>query len=92
MINTGGRAGDEVVQLYLNDEISSVTRPVKELKGFQKISLAPGEKKTVRFPLTPDELGFYDQQLVRRVEPGMFHVMVGSSSDRILLQCSFEVQ
>jgi beta-glucosidase len=90
--NVGNRAGQEVVQLYINDAVASVTRPVKELKGFQKISLEPGEKKTVRFTLTPEELAFYDQAMVRRVEPGTFNVMVGSSSEQIRLRGSFEVR
>jgi beta-glucosidase len=90
--NVGNRAGHEVVQLYIRDVISSVTRPVKELKGFRKIALAPGEKKTVKFTLTPEELGFYDQSMVRRVEPGAFDVMIGSSSEQIRLKSSFEVR
>jgi beta-glucosidase len=90
--NTGKRAGEEVVQLYINDVVSSVVRPVKELKGFQKIALQPGEKKTVKFTLTPEELAAYDQSMVRRVEPGTFAVMVGSSSEQIKLRGSFEVR
>jgi beta-glucosidase len=90
--NTGSRAGDEVVQLYLNDVVSSVTRPEKMLKGFLKVALGPGERKTVQFTLTPAELGFYDQQAAWRVERGTFHVMVGGASDRIPLRGSFEVQ
>lgn len=90
--NAGRVAGDEVVQLYLNDAVSSVTRPVKELKGFRKIALGPGERKTVRFVLTPEELSLYDQHMVRRVEPGTFHVMVGSSSEKLPLKGSFEVR
>jgi beta-glucosidase len=78
--NTGSRAGDEVVQLYIRDLVSSVTRPVKELKGFERVSLAPGETRTVRFDLTPDHLAFYDLDMTFRVEPGAFRVMVGSSS------------
>ena len=69
-----------------------MTRPVKELKGFQKIALQPGEKKTVKFTLTPEELAFYDQNMVRGVEPGVFNVMVGSSSEQIRLNGSFEVR
>jgi beta-glucosidase len=76
----------------VNDAVSSVVRPVKELKGFQKISLQPGEKKTVRFTLTPEELAFYDQSMVRRVEPGTFNVMVGSSCEKLHLRGSFEVR
>jgi beta-glucosidase len=90
--NTGSRAGDEVVQLYLHQAVSSVSRPVKELKGFQKVALAPGEKKTVRFTLTPDELAIYDRNMVRAVEPGSFSVMVGSSSEQIRLTADFAVR
>lgn len=90
--NVGDRAGEEVVQLYVNDVVASVTRPVKELKGFSKVALKPGEKKTVRFTLSPEELAFYDQQMVRRVEPGAFKVMVGSSSEQIRLTGTFEVR
>jgi beta-glucosidase len=90
--NTGSVAGQEVVQLYVRDVVSSVTRPVKELKGFQKVALQPGEKKTVKFTLTPEELAFYDQNMLRIVEPGVFNVMVGSSSEQIRLTGSFEVR
>lgn len=78
--NTGRRAGDEVVQLYLRDQISSVTRPVKELKGFRRITLQPGETQTVEFTLTPEHLQFLDADMQRTVEPGLFDVMVGGSS------------
>jgi beta-glucosidase len=78
--NTGGRAGDEVVQLYIRDRVSSVTRPVKELRGFERVSLAPGESKTVRFSLGPEALGLLDEAMQRVVEPGAFDVMVGNSS------------
>ena len=78
--NTGARPGDEVVQLYIRDLVSSVTRPVKELKGFQRITLAPGERRTVVFDVTPEQLAFYDIDMVLRVEPGEFRIMVGSSS------------
>ncbi len=81
MTNTGKRAGAEVVQLYVRDLVSSVTRPVKELKGFQKIWLAPGETKTVALDLTPqDALAFYDVNMKFVVEPGEFEIMLGSSS------------
>jgi len=90
--NVGGRAGAEVVQLYINDEVSSVTRPVKELKGFAKVFLQPGERKMVRFHLTPEELAAYDEHMVRRVETGAFRVMIGSSSEQIRLQGRFEVR
>jgi beta-glucosidase len=78
--NTGDRAGDEVVQLYLRDVVSSVSRPVKELKDFRRITLAPGETKTVSFVVTPDKLQFYNMEMQRVVEPGEFQVMVGTSS------------
>ncbi|MEI6862195.1 MAG: glycoside hydrolase family 3 N-terminal domain-containing protein [Verrucomicrobiota bacterium] len=79
--NTGKRAGTEVVQMYVRDLVSSVTRPVKELKGFQKITLAPGETKTVAFEITPqDALAFYDVNMKFVVEPGEFEIMIGSSS------------
>jgi beta-glucosidase len=81
--NTGQRASDEVVQLYIHDVVSSVTRPVQELKGFRRIHLAPGESKQVAFPLGFDELSFYDVKMKRVVEPGRFEVMVGGSSDNV---------
>ena len=78
--NTGKRAGDEIVQLYIRDLVSSVTRPIMELKDFKRISLAPGESKTVEFVITPDRLSFLDLNMKSIVEPGMFDVMVGTSS------------
>jgi len=78
--NTGRRPGTEVTQLYVRDLVSSVTRPVKELKGFQKVSLQPGETKTITFVLTPASLAFYDLDMNYVVEPGEFAIMVGSSS------------
>jgi beta-glucosidase len=78
--NTGKRTGDEVVQLYIRDVAASVTRPVRELKGFQRVTLRPGEKRMVEFTLTPALLGFYNREMRFVVEPGEFKVMVGSSS------------
>jgi beta-glucosidase len=79
--NTGQRAGDEVVQLYVHDVVSEmVTRPVKELKGFRRITLQPGEKRVVEFTLTSDDLSFLNEKMQRVVEPGMCEVMVGTSS------------
>ena len=78
--NTGKRAGDEIVQLYIHDLVSSVTRPIKELKDFRRIALNPGESKTVEFVISPDKLQFYDMQMKRVVEPGWFDIMVGPSS------------
>ncbi len=78
--NTGDRAGEEVVQLYLRDLVSSVTRPIKELKGFRRIHLAPGERQTVALDITPESLAFYNIDKEYVVEPGDFEVMVGASS------------
>ena len=78
--NTGRRAGHEVVQLYLRDRVSSVTRPVKELKGFTKLFLQPGETTTVGFDIGPATLAFHDVRMREVVEPGEFTVMVGTSS------------
>lgn len=78
--NTGKAEGAEVVQMYIRDMVSSVTRPVKELKGFKKIWLKPGESKTIRIPITPEELSFFDINMDYVVEPGDFEIMVGNSS------------
>lgn len=78
--NTGARAGTEVVQLYVRDLVSSVTRPVKELKAFHKVRLAAGATTTVELPITPDSLAFYDVDMRYVVEPGEFAIMVGTSS------------
>ena len=77
--NTGKREGAEVVQMYIRDVVSSVTRPIKELKGFQKVTLRPGETKTVSFDITPDLLAFYDVNMKYVVEAGEFFVMIGNS-------------
>jgi beta-glucosidase len=82
--NTGSRAGDEVVQLYVHDVIASVTRPVKQLRAFQRVSLKPGEAKTVTLPIGPDALWLIDQNMQRRVEPGEFEILVGTSSNTTL--------
>jgi beta-glucosidase len=78
--NSGGRVGDEVVQMYVQDEVGSVTRPLKELKGFSRITLRPGERRTVTFRLGADDLAFYDATARRVTEPGFFKVFVGTSS------------
>jgi beta-glucosidase len=90
--NTGKCRGDEVVQLYLNDMLSSVTTPVKELKGFSRVSLEPGEIKKVDFDLLPEDLALLGTDLKFTVEPGIFEVMVGSSSYDIKLKGVFEVK
>jgi beta-glucosidase len=78
--NTGKVRGDEVAQMYLRDEVSSVTRPVKELKDFARVSIEPGATKTVTFTITPQKLQFYNREMKRVVEPGTFQIMVGGSS------------
>jgi beta-glucosidase len=78
--NTGARAGDEVVQLYVRDRVSSVTRPVLELAGFERVTLAPGESRTVSFPVGYEQLAFYDRDMHRVVEPGAFDLLTGPSS------------
>jgi beta-glucosidase len=78
--NTGDRAGTEVVQLYMQDPVASVTQPVQKLRDFARIELAPGETRTVTFDLTMDDLAFFGPDLTRIVEPGRFHVHTGTSS------------
>src|SRR4051812_3974635 len=78
--NTGSRAGDEVVQLYVRDDVGSVTRPVMQLRRFQRLTLAPGERRTVTFTLSVRDLAFYDLAMRRVAEPGTFHVFVGPNS------------
>jgi beta-glucosidase len=90
--NTGSRKGDDVVQLYLKDEVSSVTTYEYDLRGFERVNLAPGEKKTVQFTLHPDDLALLDKNMNWTVEPGKFMVMIGSSSMDIKLKKEFEVQ
>jgi len=90
--NTGTRAGDEVVQLYVRDVLASVARPVMELKGFARVPLAPGESKDVRFTLGPDDLRLLDRNLKWIVEPGVFRVMIGSSSKDIRLRGELTVR
>jgi beta-glucosidase len=88
--NTGKRAGEEVVQLYVRDDVASVTRPVKQLRGFQRVALQPGESKTVTFELGFEDLAMYDARMQQVVEPGTFTVFVGGSSDRTQ-QAAFSV-
>jgi beta-glucosidase len=80
VLNSGGRAGDETVQLYVHQLVGSVTRPIKELKAFERVSLAPGETKTVTFTLTPETFRIWNIDMQRVVEPGAFEVMVGPNS------------
>jgi beta-glucosidase len=89
--NTGKRSGEEVVQLYIRDIKASVVVPVKELQGFNKIALKPGEKKTVEFTLKHDNLAIYDRNMDWVVEPGTFEVMIGSSSKDIRVKGEFNI-
>jgi beta-glucosidase len=79
--NTGNYDGKEVVQLYINDPVASIVRPLKELKGFELVALKKGETKTIQFTLTEKELGFYDNEGKYLVEPGLFNIMVGWNSN-----------
>ena len=88
--NTGPRAGDEVVQLYIRDPVASLSRPVKELKGFQRVTLQAGQKRKVEFVLDREHLGFWNRQMRFVVEPGEFRVMVGSNSVDVL-EAKFQV-
>jgi beta-glucosidase len=81
--NTGDRSGKEVVQLYIRDLVGSISRPVKELKGFQKIELNPGEKKTVEFNITEELLRFYNGDIEYISEPGDFTLFVGPNSEDV---------
>jgi beta-glucosidase len=90
--NAGAVAGDEVVQLYLNDPVATITRPVQELKGFARVALEPGETKRVRFEVPADLVSFTGVDLRRRVEPGTIRVEVGASSADIRLRGAFEIE
>ncbi|WP_333667569.1 glycoside hydrolase family 3 C-terminal domain-containing protein, partial [Flavobacterium sp.] len=89
--NTGKYAGEEVVQLYLQDKFGSVVRPIEELKDFQKIKLTAGETKTIKFVIDNQKLAFYNQKLEFKSEPGDFNLMIGSSSADIRLNSTFEL-
>lgn len=91
LTNTGSRQGDEVVQLYIRDPQASVTRPVKELKGFTRVTLEPGQTKTITFELFTNQLGFYDREMSYIVEPGAIEIMVGPSSEDLPLQTKIEI-
>lgn len=89
--NTGKYAGSEVVQLYINDEVASVARPVKELKGFQKITLNPGASQRVVMNITPDMLAMWNTDMQEVIEPGFFRIMIGGSSKDIRLRTRIEL-
>jgi len=90
--NKGERASAEVVQLYLQSVVSSVSRPVKELRGFAKVALQPGETKTCAFNLKTQDLEIYDKELHRVVEPGDYRVLIGASSEDIRAHGEFRVK
>jgi beta-glucosidase len=90
--NTGSRAGDEIVQMSLNDEVASIIYYERVLRGFERVSLTPGEKACVRFTLTPDDLKLLDRDMTWTVEPGTFQVLIGASSDTIRLRGAFEIR
>jgi beta-glucosidase len=89
--NAGDRVGDEVVQLYVRRPDATVPRPIKELKGFKRITLQPGERKTVTFTLYTHQLGYYDEAMQYAIHPGMVEVMVGKSSQNVPLTGQFEI-
>jgi beta-glucosidase len=89
--NAGDRLGDEVVQLYLHDLVGTVTRPIKELKGFRRVTLEPGQSVRVTFSVPVALTAFYDRAMQYIVEPGVFEVLVGSASDDIRAQGQFKV-
>jgi beta-glucosidase len=91
--NTGKRTGNEVVQMYIRDRVSSVTRPVKELKGFLRVSLEPGETKSISLDIRPESLAFYNIDMNYVVEPGEFEILLGNSSrDKDLQAVVLKVQ
>ena len=85
MTNTGKRSGDEIVQLYVRDKVSSVITYDSQLRGFERVALQPGETKEVTFTLTPDDLQLLDRHMEWTVEPGEFEIMIGASSKDIRL-------
>jgi beta-glucosidase len=91
LTNTGKVAGEEVAQLYIRDNVASLVRPIKELKGFQKVMLMPSESKVLHFTIDRDKLSFYNQQLEWKSEPGAFTLMIGTASDKIQLQSSIQL-
>jgi beta-glucosidase len=90
--NTGDRPGEEVVQLYIEDVVSSVSTPVKQLRGFARVALKPGESKACSFKLGPEDFALYDANLKRTVEPGQFRIMAGASSEDIRLIADLWIQ
>ena len=91
LANTGAVAGTEIVQLYLRDPVASTVRPLQELKGFQKVALAPGKQQQVSFTLNRDSLAFFNRKLQWVAEPGQFELMVGAASNDIRLRANIEL-
>ncbi|MES1222771.1 MAG: glycoside hydrolase family 3 C-terminal domain-containing protein, partial [Bacteroidota bacterium] len=91
LTNTGKVVGGEVAQFYIRDNVASFVRPVKELKGFEKVYLQPGESKVIHFTIDRDKLSFYNQKLEWKAEPGTFTLMIGTASDNIQLQAPFQL-
>jgi len=91
VVNEGARAGEEVVQLYLHDEVASVTRPVLELRGFARVALEPGERRRLSFELHASQLAFHDAGMARVIEPGAIEVLLGASSADVRLRGRFEI-
>jgi beta-glucosidase len=89
--NTGSRRGSDVAQLYVRDQVGDVTRPVRELKGFERVALEPGETRRVKFTLSSDDLAFTNQELQRVTEPGKFDVWIGANSNAELIG-AFEIR
>ena len=81
--NTGNHHGEEIVQLYTRDMVGSVTRPVKELKGFRKITLKPGQQQRLTFTLTEEDLRFYTADMTYKAEPGRFKVFIGTNASEV---------
>ena len=90
--NTGKYKGDEVIQLYIHDLFSSIARPLKELKGFKRVTLEPDETKKVEFVISREDLVFYDAEMNLVLEPGLIKVMIGSSSGDIRLKGEFIIK
>jgi len=90
--NIGDRDGDEVVQMYIRDELASVARPIMELKGFQRVTLKKGEQKKVQFVITKEALTMYNLQMEKIVEPGNFRIMIGASSREFKLKDTLTIQ
>lgn len=90
--NTGNLAGDEVVQLYIRDKLSSVAQPVMQLKGFERIHLKAGESRKVKFKILPEHLSLLNNELKKVIEPGTFNIMIGSSSREIKLKTTLRVE